>query len=149
MVVKKRTVTKRKPVKIVTANVKRLGAYGSNTFLKQEKRKMRRGILPRKSDLGKIEPMAIAILEAERHRNQLCRFNHHIFIDSKGRWVIDDEVIMDDPAGEYIRAAKKLSEMGYDFVYMRNHPTLTDPETGETVSLTLSDAEYIIRNELR
>ncbi len=146
MVAKKRlVVTKRKPIKPVSANVKRLGLYGSNTYKKQEKRASRRYALPRKRELGgEIEEIAIAILEAERHRNQLCRFNHHIFIDHRGRWVIDDEVIRDDSAGPYIQAAKKLHNMGFGITHMRNHTTITDPEDGEPVSLTLRDAEYIV-----
>jgi len=152
MAIKKVTAT-RKPIKMATTNPKRLGCYGGQaTYAKQEKRVSRRYKLPRKHDLGSsIEPMAIAMLEAERHKNQKCRFNHSIDIDRKGRWVIDGETIIsdkyeEDTAGEYIKAARKLAEIGYGYTYMRGHPTLTDPEDDEPISLTVSDAKRIIRN---
>jgi hypothetical protein len=150
MVTKIKPIIKKKATKIPTAGVKRLGLYGGhNTFVKQEKRKFRRSNIPRKHALSNaIEPMAVAILEAERHRNQLCRFNHHVSIDSKGRWVVDDETIKDpeDTAKDYIRAAKGLYNLGYDYTYVRNCATITEPENGEPVSLTLRDAEYIVEH---
>jgi hypothetical protein len=112
--------------------------------IKREKKAVRKTALPRKKELSvQIIPMAIAILEAERHNNQLCRFNHDIDIDSKGRWVIDGNVIKDDPAGPYVRAARGLHKLGFGVIYMRNHPTLTSG--GEPVSVTLRDAEAIFR----
>ncbi len=154
MVVKKNIKLNKSPIKIVTANPKRLGCFGGHaTFVKQEKRVNRRYKLPRKHDLGSsIEPIAIAILEAERHNNQKCRFNHSIEIDRKGRWVIDGKTIVsenydEDNAGNYIRAARKLAEIGYGVTYMRGHPTLTDPEDDQPVSLTLRNAEHIIERK--
>lgn len=139
----------KKAIKPTTLGIKRLGCYG-NTYLKQEKRAVRRTAIPRKHAIwADLTPMAIAILEAERHRNQICRFNHSIEIDSKGRWIIDGETIKsekyeEDSAKDYIRAAKGLYNLGFGYTYMRNCPTLTDPENGEPVSLTLRDAERII-----
>ena len=114
-------------------------------YVKRERKAVRRTNIPRKHELvNPIEPMAIAILEAERHNNQLCRFNHNIEIDSKGRWVIDGETIKGDPAGPYIRAARGLLRLGFNVRYIRNCPTLINRDD-EPVSLTLKDAEYIYR----
>jgi hypothetical protein len=116
-------------------------------YVKREKKAVRRTNIPRKHELvNPIEPMAIAILEAERHKSQLCRFNYHVEIDSKGRWVIDGKTIMDkdDTAGPYIRAARGLFRLGFTVMYIRNCPTLVNRDD-EPVSLTLKDAEYIYR----